>query len=71
MRRAVRLCVLWGGIRDGESFGCDGVTVFSEDEADRWDYGEVDFEAYEGEVSYFDVSVEVACFYKGVHDWFH
>lgn len=60
-----------GGIRDGESRGRDGVSVFSEDEAYCWHYGEVYFDAYEGEVAYFDVFVEVACFYEGVHDRFH
>ncbi len=63
--------VLLGGNRDGESRGCDGVSGFSEDQADCWYYGEVYFDAYEGEVAYFDVSVEVACFYEGVHDRFH
>ena len=63
--------VLPGGIGDGESRGCDGVSVFSEDEAYCGYYGEVDFDADEGEVANFDVFVEVACFYEGVHDGFH
>ena len=52
-------------------WGCDGVSVFSEDEAYCGYYGEVYFESYEGEVAYFDVFVEVACFHEGVHEGFH
>ena len=63
--------VLRGVVRDWESLSCGGVSVFSEDEAYCWYYGKVYFEAYEGEVAYFDVFVEVACFYEGVHDGFH